>query len=460
MNRNVLLVDDEPNTLKVLSAALKKHYRVDTAKSAEEALSKFNQGEYSLVISDFRLPGMDGMQLLERVKESVPGIPFIMLTAFGTIERAVDAMKKGAYTYLTKPVNIDALLSITREALHRQDDGASGKDSDDSADRHEFMNLVGKSAAVQEVVSMIKRVSKTDAGILILGESGTGKEIVARAIHHLSLRACGPFIAIDCTTIPEDLVESELFGYDKGAFTCAYTAKIGLLEMADSGTVFFDEIGDLDFRTQKKLLRFIQEKEFHRLGGKAKRKVDARVVAATNRDMEEAVKRGDFRADLFHRLNVIAIQIPPLRERREDIPLLMHHFLQAQCRKIGKQITGFDPGVIDVFQSYEWLGNVRELENVVERAVILCPADVITAECLPQKLSALMSRSPSAVLDTTELSLPEIERRVVLSALEKTSWNQSKAAGILGISRKKLRTKMKNFAIPFDGPPSGYARQQ
>ncbi len=448
MRKTVLIVDDEPNTLKVLAASLRRQYDIEKASSAEEAIARLRMRPVDLVLSDYRLPDMDGLGLLAAVKKASPQVPFVILTAFGSIEMAVEAMRRGAYTYLTKPVNIDALFTIVREALSSGDgdSGAGGRDGDDP-ERYRFMNLIGKSAAMQEVVSMIKRVSKTDSSVMILGESGTGKELVARAIHHFSLRACGPFIAIDCTTIPKDLVESELFGYEKGAFTCAYNAKVGLLEMADGGTLFLDEIGDLDFSIQKKLLRFIQEREFHRLGGKETRSLDVRILAATNRDMEEAVKRGDFRSDLFYRLNVISIPIAPLRERKEDIPLLMDHFFGVHSRKIGKKIAGFDEQVMQVFRQYDWPGNVRELENVIERAVILCPYDRITVDCLPQKLSALTGHHEAESFVTQELNLPEIERRVVLAALERTGWNQSKAASVLGITRKQLRTKMRNFDL-------------
>jgi two-component system response regulator HydG/two-component system response regulator AtoC len=295
---------------------------------------------------------------------------------------------------------------------------------------------------MREVFSLIQRVSKTDANVLILGESGTGKELVARAIHYSSLRADNPFIPIDCTTIPSELIESELFGYEKGAFTCAYENKIGLLEMADKGTVFFDEIGDLDVGLQKKLLRFLQEKEFYRLGGKNKVKVDVRVLAATNRNIEDAVEKGEFRADLYYRLNVITINVPPLRERKEDIPMLAEYFLRLFSKKNKKEIKGFDSDVISIFMTYEWPGNVRELENAIERAVILCPYDTITIDCLPRKLKNL-----TEIHDAEEFNLMEIEKRVILRALNKTSWNQSRAAELLGISRKQLRTKMKNLGL-------------
>ncbi len=441
MKRRILIVDDEVNSLKVLAAALSNEaFSVETARSAEEALAMFQEHHYDLVVSDYKMPGMDGEQLLERVKTQAPEVPFILLTAYGTIELAVNAMRKGAYTYLTKPVNLDHLESVVGDVLLAEERMAG----EDVPGQHQFLNIIGKSRAMQEVFSLIRRVGKTDANILILGESGTGKELVARAIHYTSLRADRPFIPIDCTTIPSELMESELFGYEKGAFTGAAERKVGLIEMAQGGTVFLDEIGDLDYVLEKKLLRFLQEKEIHRLGGTSRVKVDVRVLSATNRDIEKEVERGEFRADLYYRLNVIAIHMPPLRERKEDIPLIAAHYLDTFRRKNRKEIRGFSREVLDILMCYDWPGNVRELENVIERAVILCPYDEINAECLPAKL-----RDPAVGegCGCDELNLPEMERRIIRKALDKTAWNQSQAARLLGISRKQLRTKMKNHGL-------------
>jgi two-component system response regulator HydG/two-component system response regulator AtoC len=440
-DHRVLIVEDEVNSLKVLSAALRKGgFSIQTATTAEDALRMLQGQGFDLVVSDYKLPGMDGEELLGRIKEQSPSTEVILITAYGTIDRAVNAMRKGAYTYLTKPVDLKLLVSVAREALRRSELQAE-------AERQQFLNIIGKSKAIQEIFHLIQRVSKTDAGVLILGESGTGKELVARAIHYTSLRADKPFIPIDCTTIPAELMESELFGYEKGAFTCAYSNKVGLIEMASGGTVFFDEIGDLDFALQKKLLRFLQEKEFHRLGGKGKIKADVRVLAASNRDIDKAVQNGEFRADLYYRLNVITIQVPPLRERKEDIPLLATHFLEQSCRKNRKDIRGFDHRVMDCLLGYDWPGNVRELENLIERAVILCPYEWINMECLPPKLRCPTEEEPPAPEGTEELNLLEVERRVILRALDKTGWNQSRAAELLGISRKQLRTKLKNLGL-------------
>ena len=441
MKYRLLIVDDEVNSLKVLSAGLRNEkYDVETATSAEEAFSMFKEKHYDLVISDYKMPGMSGEKLLEKIKTHSLETPFILLTAYGTIELAVNAMRKGAYTYLTKPVNLDLLESIVNDALllriRELDDETPGK--------HQYLNIIGKSKPMQEVFSLIRRVSKTDANIFLLGESGTGKELVARAIHYSSLRANNPFIPIDCTTIPSELMESELFGYEKGAFTGADERKIGLIEMAEGGTVFFDEIGDLDYALQKKLLRFLQEKEIRRLGSKEKIIVDVRVLSATNRQIEEEVKKGNFRSDLYYRLNVITIHIPPLRERKDDILLIAKHYLNNFCKKNKKEVCGFDTDVLYAFAGYDWPGNVRELENLIERALILCPYDMINLECMPRKLRTLMEGEHNSI---DNLNLPEMERQIILKALDKTCWNQSQASVLLGISRKQLRTKMKNLGL-------------
>ena len=441
MLKTILIVDDEINTLKVLSAALKNsNTEVETARSGEEALGLIKKKTYSLVISDFKMGGMSGEDLLEKTKTFSPDLPFILLTAHGTIELAVNAMRKGAYTYLTKPVNVNLLDSIVSDILVNGTSKAMAAD----ASMFQYFNIIGKTPAMQEVFSLIKRVSKTDANILVLGESGTGKELVARAIHYTSLRSDKPFIPIDCTTIPAELMESELFGYEKGAFTCADERKLGLIEMAQGGTTFFDEIGDLDFALQKKLLRFLQEKEIRRISGKEKINVDVRVLSATNRDIETSLESGEFRSDLFYRLNVISIRIPPLRERQADIPLLANHYFEYFREKNKKDIREIDQEAMNALMSYDWPGNVRELENMMERAVILCQFDTINIDCLPRKMKMFVQEEYPEV---REFNLPEIEKRTIIKALDKTSWNQSQAAGMLGISRKQLRTKMKNLKL-------------
>jgi DNA-binding NtrC family response regulator len=443
---NILVVDDEKNILKVVSTTLgKESYTVDTARSSEEAIEKFDKDTHDLIITDLKLPGKSGMELLEYIKSRNPDIPIIMITAFGTIENAVEAMKKGAFNYLTKPVNPDELLSVVKEVLEKYElkrENVALKS--ELRQKYTFSTIVGKSALMQEVFDTIRMVSKTQSNVLIMGESGTGKELVARAIHYDSDRAGGPFITVDCATIPSEIMESELFGHEKGAFTGAHERKTGLLEHANGGTVFLDEIGELDLNLQKKLLRFLQEREILRVGGIARIKLNVRVVAAANKDLEHEVQEKKFREDLFYRLNVVTIQMPPLRERKDDIPLLAHHFLEKRNQIEGKLIRGFEENVMDVFLKYDWPGNVRELENVVERAYVLCPTISITLKYLPAKLLRLV-REEREPFD--QMNLVETEKRLIVKALTATSWNQSRAAEMLGISRKQLRTKIKNLGI-------------
>jgi DNA-binding NtrC family response regulator len=443
---NVLVVDDEKNILKVVSTTLgKESYTVDTARSSEEAIEKFNKDARDLIITDLKLPGKTGIELLEYVKSRDPDIPVIMITAFGTIENAVEAMKKGAFNYLTKPVNPDELLSVVKAALEKYElkrENIALKS--ELRQKYTFSNIIGKSAAMKEVFDTIRMVSKTQSNVLIMGESGTGKELVARAIHYDSDRAGGPFVTVDCATIPSEIMESELFGHEKGAFTGAHERKEGLLEHANNGTVFLDEIGDLDMNLQKKLLRFLQEREILKVGGVTRIKLNVRVVAATNKDLEHEIKEKQFREDLFYRLNVVTIKMPPLRERKDDIPLLSHHFLEQRNQIEGKLIRGFEENVMDVFLKYDWPGNVRELENVIERAYVLCPTISITLKYLPAKLLHLV-REEREPFD--QMNLVETEKRLIIKALNATLWNQSRAAEILGISRKQLRTKMKNLCI-------------
>ena len=448
MKQAVLVVDDEKNILRTIAASLKAEgYQVETARSAEEAISKLTHGHLDLVISDYRLPGMSGTDLLAHIKTKDPDMPFLVLTAYGSIEKAVEAMKKGAYSYLTKPVNMDSLVVLVREAAEKRRLLIENRTlKKELSGRYGLENMLGRSAAIRDVFSTIGKVSATGPSVMITGESGTGKELAARAIHQLSARKDGPFVPINCATIPLDLLEPELFGYEKGAFTCAYERKIGLFETAHGGTLFFDEIGDLDLYLQKKLLRFYQEREFYRLGGKKPIKVDVRILAATNRDIEEAARVGAFREDLFYRLNVISIHMPPLRERKEDIHLLANHFLDSCNRKFAKNLRGFDFSVIEAFMDYDWPGNVRELENVIERAVVLSPHDMITRSYLPKKLADLGARELPGLAEGN-LNLVEIEKKVILAALDKSGWNQSRTAAVLGISRKQLRTKMKNLKI-------------
>ena len=443
---NILVVDDEKNILKVVSATLKKEgYGVDTAQSSEEAIEKFGRDAHHLVITDLKLPGRSGIELMGYVKSRDPDVPVIVVTAFGTIENAVEAMKKGAFNYLTKPVNADELLSVVKEALEKYDlkrENIALKS--ELKEKYTFNNIIGKCALMQEVFQTISMVARTQSNILVAGESGTGKELVARAVHYGSDRAGGPFVTIDCAAIPAEIMESELFGHEKGSFTGAHEKKLGLLERANNGTVFLDEIGELDLNLQKKLLRFLQEREILRVGGSGRIKLNVRIVAATNKDLEQEVGAKQFREDLFYRLNVVTIKMPPLRERKDDIPLLAQHFLEKMNRIEGKHIQGFEDDVMEAFLAYGWPGNVRELENTIERAYILCPTIMIGQKYLPSKLlpPAGEERRPF-----DQMNLVETEKRLIIRALNQTDWNQSKAAEVLGITRKQLRTKMKNLEL-------------
>ncbi len=441
----ILLVDDEKNIRKVLSSVLKgADYCVLTAESAEAAWPVLKTSEVDLLITDLKLPGKSGLELLEGVKTCWPRLPVIMITAFGSIEGAVQAMQLGAYNYLSKPINNDELLLLIKNALERsnlQEENTALKR--ELKDRYSLGSMVGKSKSMQDVFNLVEKVADYNSNILITGETGTGKELVARAIHYSGSSGERPFVTIDCASIPENLLESELFGYTKGAFTGANESKKGQIEMANGGTLFLDEVGELPLVLQKKLLRFLQEKEFVRVGGTKKRKVDVRILAATNKELEIEVQDGNWREDLFYRLNVITIHLPSLRTRKDDIALLINFFLDKYNSQNQRSIQGVSNDVQKVFELYDWPGNVRELENVIERGVVLCTGDVITLNCLPPKLVELEPPKNTE----NGLNLLEVEKRLILQALESEGGNQSAAARTLGISRKQLRTKMKHHGL-------------
>ncbi|MGC8796150.1 sigma-54-dependent transcriptional regulator [Thermodesulfovibrio sp.] len=437
----ILYIDDEISALKAISAILKKaDFNVLTATTAEEGIAILKENPVDCLLLDYRLPQMDGIELLKWLKLNGINIPTVMLTAYGTIEKAVEAMKLGAYHYLIKPVDTELLINILKEAVEKT--SMYFKETEKSVSP--FPEIIGKSKAMQEVFYIMQMVSESNANVLITGESGTGKELVARAIHKKSPRNTKPFIIIDCTTIPEALLESELFGHEKGAFTGALDRKIGLFEIANEGTVFLDEIGELSMSLQKKLLRFLQEKEIQRIGSNTRIKVDVRIISATNRNLEKLVKEGTFREDLYWRLNVVRINLPPLRERKEDIPLLVNHFLNKYSRENNKPIPQLDPEIMNALMNYDWHGNVRELANVIERAVVLSPSGIISMKHLPRRIQ---EQSGWTSLKENSLNLLEVEKSLILKALNSTGWNQTKTAQILGISRKQLRTKMKNHGL-------------
>lgn len=436
----ILYIDDEISALKAISAILKKEgYTVLTATSAEEGIEILKNSSVDCLLLDYRLPKMDGIDLLKWLRQSEISIPTIMLTAYGTIEKAVEAMKLGAHHYLVKPVDTQLLLNVLKEAIEKSKGNQKIEDI-----KSPFPEIIGKSEAMQEVFYIIQMVAESNANVLITGESGTGKELVARAIHNNSLRKSKPFVIVDCTTIPENLLESELFGHEKGAFTGASERKTGLIEIANEGTVFLDEIGELPMFLQKKLLRFLQEKEIQRIGSTQRIKVDVRVISATNRDLEKAVQEGSFREDLYWRLNVVRINLPPLRERKEDIPLLVNHFLNKFSKENNKPIPQLEPEVMELLLSYDWPGNIRELANVMERAVVLSPSGLISIKHLPRRIQ---EKTGWVAKNESSLNLLELEKSLIIKALNTTGWNQTKAAEILGISRKQLRTKMKHHGL-------------
>ena len=443
----ILIVDDEESQRRQLAGFLKKQgFSVTTAESGPEAISLCRDKSFEIALIDLKMPGMDGIELLRKLKESSPEIQVIMMTAYGSVETAVEAMRLGAYHYVNKPVNLDELkLNISKalESHHLLMENRYLKE--ELEQRYRELQIIGESKGIKEVLSTVSRVAKTNSTVLIRGESGTGKELVARAIHGLSDRADKRFVAVSCAALPETLFESELFGHEKGAFTGAIKSREGRFELADGGTLFLDEVGDIPLETQVKLLRVIESQEFERLGGKETTKVDVRIISATNHDLERKIREKSFREDLYYRLNVISVFIPPLRERREDVLLLADHFIKKANQKCGKAITGITPAVKDIILNYDWPGNVRELENVIERGVVLSRTDVIDKSDLPY-LGLVTDRT---LEDTSAASssIKDVEKNHILKVLKKTNWNMAKSAEILGIHRNTLRLKMKEYEI-------------
>lgn len=441
----ILVVDDEESQRQQIAGFLEKQgFSVVTAKSGNDALNFCQDKYFEVALIDLKMPGMDGIELLRKLQELNPEIQVIMMTAYGTVETAVEAMKLGAYHYVNKPINLDELKLNISKALERYHLLMENKYLKEQLDeKFKDIQIIGNSNAIKKVLSTVSRVAKTKSTVLIRGESGTGKEMVARAIHALSDRADKRFVAVSCAALPETLLESELFGYEKGAFTGAIKRKEGRFELADRGTLFLDEIGDISTETQVKLLRVLESQEFERLGGKESLKVDVRIISASNQDLEQKIKERSFREDLYYRLNVISIFIPPLRERKEDILDLVNHFIQKANQKCGREVKGITPKVKDIILSYDWPGNVRELENVIERGVVLSRTDVIDKGDLPYLgLVKSQEKSPAA-----NLSLKNIEKDHILNALNANGWNLIKTAEILGIHRNTLRLKIKEYGI-------------
>lgn len=448
IQRNILVVEDEEFARKNLEHILKKEgYHVISAGSGSKAVELLNQQNFDLVLTDLRMEKVDGLQVLKTSRKIQPLTEVIMITGYATVNSAVNSMKEGAYHYIAKPYKIDEVRALVREALLKRSLQLENRELKESLQKTRSVpDFVGKSRAIQSVSKTIRQVSPLDVSVLILGESGTGKELVAKAIHRLSPRSENRFIAFNCGSFSEDLMASELFGHERGAFTGAIKDKAGLLEVGDGGTIFLDEIGDMPFTMQVKLLRVIQEREFLRVGGTDPIPVDTRFIAATHRDLEKDVEEGSFRQDLFYRLNVITIHLPPLIERDGDIPLLAYHFLAEKSQSMNKEITEIEKIALDLLTMYDWPGNVRELENVIERAVALARGPAILAEDLPdyiRNLSIETYRSHPSAIPT----LAEQEKHYVKWVLNKAEGNKTKAAKIMGIDRVSLWRKVKRFGL-------------
>lgn len=437
----ILVVDDEAAQREMLAGYLEKNgYKVSTAGSGKGGLELCKDTFFELALVDLKMPEMDGIQFLKELKKLSPDTEIIVMTAYGTMETAIQAMKEGAYDYISKPIDLEELRINIEKILETQSILAENRFLKEQIDeRYKDLKIIGKSKSIKELLSTVARVAKMDSIVLIRGESGTGKELIARAIHTLSSRSENNFVPISCAALPETLLESELFGYEKGAFTGADRRKEGRFEIANNGTLFLDEIGDISLQMQVKLLRVIETQSFERLGGKDTLKVNVRIVTATNQNLEQKIKEGKFREDLYFRLNVISILIPPLRERKEDILPLVEHFIDKINKKCSKAIKGITPSAKDLILKYHWPGNVRELENVIERGLVLCRGDVIDKEDLGW-MSFAQTQAPSD-------SLEDVEKNHILRILKENDWNIGKTAEILGIHRNTLRMKIEEYGL-------------
>jgi DNA-binding NtrC family response regulator len=460
----ILVVDDEEIVcLSCQRVLTEEGYEVITTLSGQEALQLLANEHFDLAIVDLKMPGLDGMELLRAIKREHPQVQVIMITGFSTIESAVEAMKAGAFDYLPKPFTPDQVTLVVKKALDSRSMILENIYLREQLQaRYRFENIVGISEKMQEVYRLILRVAPTNSTVLITGESGTGKELIARAIHFHSLRKDRQFIPVDCGVLSENLLESELFGHVKGSFTGAIVTKPGLFEVADGGTLFLDEIGNISLAMQSKLLRFIQEREFTPVGGTKIKKVDVRLIAATNKDLQEKIKEGTFREDLFYRLNIVPIHLPPLRERLEDIPLLAEHFLLKYCREMRKNLKKMSPAFLDLLKSYSWPGNVRELENIMERIVIMTDEEEIQPKHFPIPIQPKEERIAFQVPRTSEelkelkkhlrdRAIEEIERLFVLQALSRNDWNVTKSAKEVGMLRQNFQALMRKYNIRLNG---------
>ncbi len=450
----ILIAEDEKPQRELLEGFLRKEgFEVDGVGSGREALQRLRESVYDIALIDYKMPELDGLQTLREIRRLSPELPVVMMTAYGTVETAVASMKEGALDYLTKPIDLDELLLIFEKVLERSRLIHENKLlKAQLKERYTFKHIIYQSPKMEEVMNLVARVAPSSSTVLIRGESGTGKELIANAIHYASPRAEKPFVKVSCSAIPETLLESELFGHEKGAFTGALQRRIGRFEEASEGTLFLDEIGELSPVLQVKLLRVLQEREFQRLGSNLTLKTEARVIAATHRNLEEAMKRGEFREDLYYRLNVISIFIPPLRERKEDIPPLIDYFLKKYSQLNQKKVTNLSQEARMLLLRYSYPGNVRELENMIERAVVLCRGEIITTQDLPFHLQDEKSEKEWESLGkpkTLPESLEELEKDLILKALRDHQGVQTKAAESLGISERVLRYKIKKYGIRF-----------
>lgn len=451
MKTRILIVDDEVDALELMEELFQKNgYETYTARNGVEALNILREIEVDIMISDIFMPEMDGMALLDAVRKKYPDISIIMITAHGTIETAVEAMKKGAKDYILKPLRLDEIVakvetisqlkSLIRENRYLKDKLAK---------KYNFENIIGKNKKMQELFDLIRDIAKTNSTVLIRGESGTGKELIANAIHFNSDRIDKPFVKVNCAVLAENLLESELFGHVKGAFTGAIKDKVGRFELAHGGTIFLDEIGDISPNMQLKLLRVLQEGEFERVGGNETKRVDVRILAATNRNLEEAMKSGQFRQDLYYRLNVIPIDVPPLKERKDDIPLLVAYFLEKFNTEFNKSIKGVDEEAMKYLQSYDWPGNIRELENLMERAIVLNKTGILTIKDFPL-FAAETDTMEEIDLDVNSdltLMVDNFEKKIILKALRENNFNKLRTAEKLGIHRSTFMSKLKKYEI-------------
>ncbi len=453
MAARILIADDEHNIRKVLSAMLRREgYEVLTARDGEEAIELLGSGKVQVVVTDLKMPKVDGIEVLRFVQCNHPQVPVIMITAHGSIGNCVEALKSGALDYITKPFDSFDLINTIGKAVKTESLASKDLQPGPEPDRYK---MIGQSAGIQTIYEMIDKVADTPSNVLITGESGTGKELIAAALHYKSSRRARAFIKINCAAIPRELMESELFGHEKGAFTGAINSKPGRFELADDGTLFLDEIAEIPVDMQVKLLRAVQENEFERVGGISTIRVDVRLVVATNRNLQKEVEEGRFREDLFYRLNVVPITLPPLRERKEDIPLLVEHFIIKYNIKLNRQVRGINPEALNLVVNYRWPGNIRELENVVERCLLFADAPEIVPANLPEELLQRSSTVPTAATMGEDASMKaivkqataELEKDLIMAALAETSGNVTQAAKRLKISRKSLQNKMKDFGL-------------